>query len=85
MRLEEFGREMKRLIPKIAFITLDEYSIKLHSRKPEFKDSRGPGYWQSRDTITGIEMSFVNIDLREFTDNAGRVRYSRAIRELKDE
>lgn len=85
MRLGEFGNEIRKLIPIINYITLDEYSIKFHSSKPEFKDSRGPGNWQSKEVVTGLDLKFVDIDLKEFTDRNGRIRYSRAIRELKDE
>lgn len=85
MRLEEFGREIKKLIPSVSYITIDEYSVKLHQCAPTYYDNRGRGHWGSKATITGINLELTTISLKEFTDANGRVRYSRAIRELKNE
>ena len=38
MRLGEFGREIKKLIPDANYITIDEYSVKLHKSIPTFYD-----------------------------------------------
>lgn len=85
MRLGEFGREIKKLIPDANYITIDEYSVKLHKSIPTFYDKWGRGHWISKTTITGINLEFTTISLKEFTDANGKVRYSRAFRELKDE